>query len=118
MKENNVVKEKSYAFALQIIKAYKLLIQEHKEFVLSKQVLRSGTAIGTLVWEFVHTKSKADFINKINISLKEANETEYWLMLLKDSEYIDEKAFDSIHKDCDELIRLLVSIFKPSKEIK
>jgi len=118
MKENNVVKEKSYAFALRIIKAYRHLIQEHKEFVLSKQVLRSGTAIGALVWESVHAQSKADFISKINISLKEANETGYWLMLLKDSEYIDEKTFASIHKDCDELIRLLASILKTSKGIK
>ena len=115
MKENNIIKEKSYAFALRIVKAYKYLTQEQREFILSKQVLRSGTAIGALVWESVHAQSKADFINKINISLKEANETEYWLMLLKDSEYMDEKIFASIHKDCDELIRLLVSILKTSK---
>jgi len=115
MKENNIIKDKSYSFALRIIKAYKYLTQEQREFVLSKQVLRSGTAIGALVWESVHAQSKADFINKINISLKEANETEYWLMLLKDSEYMDEKTFISIHKDCDELIRLLVSILKTSK---
>ena len=115
MKENNIVKDKSYAFALRIVKAYKYLTQEQKEFILSKQVLRSGTAIGALIWESVHAQSKADFINKINISLKEANETEYWLMLLKDSEYLDEKTFASIHKDCDELIRLLVSILKSSK---
>jgi four helix bundle protein len=116
MKENNIIKEKSYAFALRIIKTYKYLTQEKREFVLSKQILRSGTAIGALVWESVHAQSKADFINKINISLKEANETEYWLMLLKDSEYMDEKTFVSIHKECNELIRLLASILKTSKE--
>jgi four helix bundle protein len=118
MKEGNVVKEKSYAFALRIIKAYKYLLQEHREFVLSKQVLRSSTAIGALIWESEHAQSKADFINKMNIALKEANETEYWLMLLKDSDYLDDKTFTSIHKDCDELIRLLVSIVKTSKSKK
>jgi len=118
MKEKNVVREKSYAFALRIIKAYKYLSQEHREFVLSKQVLRSGTSIGALVKESEHAQSRADFINKLNIALKEANETEYWLMLLKDSEYLDEKTFTSIHKDCDELISLLVSIVKTSKTKK
>ncbi|MDR0537416.1 MAG: four helix bundle protein [Tannerellaceae bacterium] len=112
----SIVENKAYAFALRIIKAYKYLSQEQREFILSKQVLRSGTAIGALTREAEHAQSKADFINKMNIALKEANETEYWLMLLKDSEYIDEKTFISIHKDCDELIRLLVSIVKTSKE--
>ena len=114
MKEN-VIQQKSYVFALRMINAYKYLTQEQREFVLSKQVLRSGTSIGALVKEAEHAQSSADFIHKMNIALKEANETEYWLMLLKDSEYIDEKVFSSIHKDCDELIRLLVSIVKSSK---
>jgi four helix bundle protein len=115
MKEN-VVRSKSYAFALRMIKAYKYLKQEQREFVLSKQALRSGTAIGALIREAEHAQSQADFINKLSIALKEANETAYWLMLLKDSDYLDEKTFTSIHKDCDELIRLLVSIIKTSKE--
>jgi len=115
MKENNIVKEKSYAFALRMIKAYKFLSEDKREFVLSKQMLRSGTAIGALIREAEHAQSRADFIHKMNISLKEANETEYWIMLLKDSEYIDEKSFESLHKDCDELIRLLVSIVKTTK---
>ena len=115
MKEN-VVKDKSYLFALRMIKAYKYLAQEQREFVLSKQALRSGTSIGALVREAEHAQSEADFLNKMNIALKEANETEYWLMLLKESDYIDEKTFSSIHKDCDELIRLLVSIVKSSKD--
>ena len=118
MKEKNVVREKSYAFALRIIKAYKYLSQEHREFVLSKQVLRSGTAVGALVWESEHAQSRADFINKLNIALKEANETEYWLMLLKDSDYLDEKTFTSIHKDSIELIKLLASIVKTTKTSK
>ena len=115
MKNNNIVKEKSYRFALRVIKAYKFLSDEKREFVLSKQMLRSGTAIGALIREAEQAQSRADFVHKMNISLKEANETAYWLMLLKDSEYIDEESFMSIHKDCDELIRLLVSIVKTTK---
>ena len=107
---------KSYAFALRIIKLYKYLITEQKEYVLSKQVLRSGTAIGALVKEAEHAQSKADFLNKMNIALKEANETEYWLMLLKDSEYIDEKSFKSMQEESVELLKLLASIVKTTKE--
>jgi four helix bundle protein len=115
-KKENIVMNKSYAFALRIIKLYKHLITEQKEYVLSKQVLRSGTAIGALVKEAEHAQSKADFINKMNIALKEANETEYWLMLLKDSDYLDEKSFTSIHLDSSEMIKLLASIVKTSKQ--
>ena len=114
--KSNVIKDKSYAFALRAIKAYKFLSEKKREFVLSKQMLRSGTAIGALVREAEHAQSDADFINKMNIALKEANETEYWLMLLKDSDYIDEKSFTSIQKDCVEVIKLLISIVKTSKE--
>jgi four helix bundle protein len=114
--KDNIVKEKSYCFALRVIKAYKYLNKEQREFVLSKQLLRSGTAIGALVREAEQAQSKADFLSKMNIALKEANETEYWLMLLKDSDYIDEKSFWSIHQDCGELIRLLISIVKTTKE--
>ena len=84
--------------------------------MLSKQILRSGTSVGALIKEAEHAQSKADFLNKMNIALKEANETEYWLMLLKDSEYIDRKSYDSIYPDCVELIKLLVSIVKSTKE--
>ena len=115
-KKENIVMNKSYAFALRIIKLYKHLIAFQKEYVLSKQVLRSGTSIGALVKEAEHAQSKADFINKMNVALKEANETEYWLMLLKDSEYLDEKSFVSIHADSFELIKLLASIVKTSKQ--
>jgi len=111
----SVVREKSYAFALRIIKVYKYLSKEQREFVLSKQVLRSGTAIGALIKEAEHAQSKADFINKMNIALKEANETEYWIMLLKDSDYMDTKSYNSLHEDCSELIRMLASIVKTSK---
>jgi four helix bundle protein len=113
--EENTVKFKSYAFALRIIKAYKFLSSEQREFVLSKQLLRSGTAIGALIREAEHAESKADFIHKMNISLKEANETEYWLMLLHDSDFLDEKVFRSIINDCRELIKMLISIIKTTK---
>ena len=114
--KDNIIKDKSYGFALRVIKAYKFLSDEKREFVLSKQMLRSGTAIGALVREAEQAQSKADFVSKMNIALKEANETEYWLMLLKDSDYIDEKSFKSIHQDCAEVIKLLISIVRTTKE--
>ena len=94
---------------------YKFLIAEHKEFVLSKQILKSGNAVGALVKEAEHAQSKPDFLNKMNVALKEANETQYWLMLLKDSSYIDAKSFHSIHEENIELIKILASIVKTSK---
>jgi four helix bundle protein len=116
--EKNTVKFKSYAFALRIIGAYKFLSSEQREFVLSKQLLRSGTAIGAIIREAEHAESKANFIHKMSISLKEANETEYWLMLLHDSEFLDDKSFKSILYDCQELIKMLISIIKTSKASK
>ncbi|MDR2938569.1 MAG: four helix bundle protein [Prevotellaceae bacterium] len=112
---DNILAPKSYKFALRVVALYKWLCAEKKEFVLSKQILRSGTAVGALVREAEHTQSKADFLNKMNISLKEANEAEYWLMLLKDSDFLSKEEFQSVHTDCDELIRLLVSIVKTTK---
>jgi four helix bundle protein len=113
---SNPISTKSYSFALRCINLYKFLTGEKKEFILSKQVIRSGTAIGALVSEAEHAQSTPDFINKMNIALKEANETRYWLMLLKDSLYITEKEFNSLLSDSEELIRLLASIVKTSKE--
>lgn len=113
MKEN-VVKDKSYSFAIQVIELYKILI-EKKEFVLSKQLLRSGTAVGALIQEAEHAESKKDFIHKLSISLKEANETTYWLNLLFDTKYINKAEFDKIHNLNIELVRLLVTIIKSSK---
>jgi len=112
----NILRDKSYAFALRIVKAYKFLSQEQREFVLSKQMLRSGTSIGAMVREAEHAQSSADFVSKLSIALKEANETEYWLMLLKDSEYIGEDAFNSTLRDCQELLRLLISSIKTAKQ--
>lgn len=111
----NVVKNKSFAFALRIVNLAKFLQVEKKEFVLSKQVLRSGTAIGALVREAEHAQSKADFISKMSIALKEANETDYWIELLYQSTIITEDSYESIHPDIQELLKLLVSIVKTSK---
>ena len=115
MKQGNIIKEKSYSFAIRIVKLYKFLSEEKKEYTLSKQILKSGTAIGALIRESEHGESKLDFIHKLAIALKEANETEYWLNILKDVGYIDDRMFSSINKDCIELIKLLTSIIKTSK---
>jgi len=111
----NGVKEKSYIFAIRIVKLYKFLSAEKREFVLSKQLLRSGTAIGALVKEAEHAQSKPDFLNKMNIALKEANETEYWLVLLKDTDYLSQEEFNSINKDSAEILKLLISIVRTTK---
>jgi len=169
MPKNNIIKDKSYVFALRVIKVYKFMAllnkyrcdvilynfwiasflamtlqrmavrpceersnpekktklyiisnakfisEEKREFVLSKQMLRSGTAIGALIREAEYAQSRADFSHKMNIALKEANETEYRLMLLKDCNYIIKKSFESIYQDCAELIKLLISIVKTTK---
>ena len=114
--KNNIILEKSKAFAIRIVKMYKWLSNEQKEFILSKQCLRSGTSIGANINEGTMAASKADFINKLRISLKEANETKYWLELLHETDYLSDEMYDSIHPDCLELIKLLVSIIKTSKQ--
>ena len=115
MKEN-VIKNKSFAFALRIIKMYQFLCEQRKEFVMSKQLLRSGTAVGALVREAEQAESAMDFVHKMAIALKEANETEYWVELLFHSNYIDETAFNSIKLDVTELLKLLISIIKTTKQ--
>jgi len=112
----SVLKIKSYKFAIRVVKLYQFLIKEKKEFVLSKQILRAGTAIGALIREAEFGQSKADFINKMSIALKEANETIYWLEILKDTDYINEKLFQSLYADCEELIKMLVATIKTSKK--
>jgi four helix bundle protein len=112
MKTENVVVDKSKAFALRIIKLFKYLVDDKKEYILSKQILRSGTSIGANVKEAVRGQSKADFYAKMNISLKEASETEYWLELLHESDYISDASFESIYTDCQELLKILMSISK------
>ena len=116
MKTDNVVKDKSMAFSLRVIKASRFLTEERNEHILSKQLLRSGTAIGALIREAEFAESKKDFVHKLTIALKETNETEYWLILLKESDYISSEPFDSIIMDCRELMKLLISIIKSSKQ--
>ena len=111
----NVVMEKSFDFALRIVKSYKFLCMEKKEFVLSKQLLRSGTAIGALIKEAEHAQSKTDFINKMNIALKEANETEYWLELLYETNYLTDEEFRNVKNKNIEILKLLTSIINTSK---
>ncbi|HKJ33785.1 MAG TPA: four helix bundle protein [Balneolales bacterium] len=114
MKEN-IILNKSYDFAIRVIRMYQHLTKGKKEFVLSKQVLRSGTSIGANVEEAIGGSSKKDFLNKMKIAYKEARETSYWLRLLKDTDFINQKAFDSIHNDCEELLKLLYTIIKSTK---
>ena len=115
MDKENVIVEKSKAFALRVIKLYQYLCAERQEYVLSKQILRSGTSIGANVKEATRGQSKADFYAKMNIALKEASETEYWLELLYETDYLDPKQFQSIHTDCQELLKILMAITKSQK---
>ena len=112
---DSLLHSKSYIFALRIIRMTKFLRENKQEFILSKQILRSSTAIGALVRESEFPQSRPDFINKLSVALKEANETDYWLNLLKDSDYIANNSFDSIDSDCGELIALLISSIKTVK---
>ena len=114
--KNNIIKDKSFNFALRIVKLYKHLTKEKKEYVLSKQLLRSGTSIGAMVREAEQAESKADFIHKLSVALKEANESEYWIELLHQSEYIDNLGFQSISSDLKEILKLLTSIVKTAKK--
>ena len=113
--DKSIVADKSYAFALLIISVYKELKNEN-EFVLSKQILRSGTSIGANVNEAISAISKRDFVFKSGISLKEARETKYWLNLLKDSDFISQETFNKSNRDCEELIKILSSIILTTKQ--
>ena len=116
MNSESIVKDKSYQFAIRIVNAYKYLISSQKEFVLSKQMLRSGTAVGALIREGIHAQSRPDFLNKMNIALKEAYETEYWISLLHDTGFFSVDLYESIHEDSVELVKLLTSIVKTMKD--
>ena len=115
MKES-IVGEKSFDFAVRIIKLYKYLNDDKKEYVLSKQLLRSGTSIGANIQEGLQGQSKKDFLMKMNISLKEASETKYWLRLLKATDYLTEKEQKSIFEDCIELEKILTAIVKTTSD--
>ncbi len=118
MIQNNISVEKSFSFAVRIVNLYKHLTSEHKEYVLSKQLLRSGTSIGANVAEAQKGQSKADFIAKMSIALKEANETHYWLKLLYKTDYLNKSQYDSINTDINELISILTAICKTSNSNK
>ena len=105
MSRDNIVRDKSYAFAIRIVNAYKFL----------GQTQRCGTSIGALIREAEHAQSEADFLNKMNIALKEANETLYWISLLKDTGYLDEAIYQSMNNDCTEIVAILASIVKSTK---
>ncbi len=115
MKENNVIQEKSFHFAERIVNLYRHLTVKEKEYVISKQVLRSGTSIGANVEESIGSTSIKDFQNKLSIAYKEARETRYWLKLLFSGKYINEKLFSSFINDVDELCKILGSIIKTLK---
>ena len=115
-RDEDPLREKSYAFAIQIVKLARSIQKDDKEFVLSRQVLRSGTAIGALIREAEFGQSRADFANKMAIALKEANETEYWLCLLKDTKLISGEEFSDLHPVCRELVAMLVGTVKTTKQ--
>jgi four helix bundle protein len=115
MKTANAIKEKSYAFAIRIVNVYRYLTKEKQEFVLSKQVLRSGTSIGANVEEGLGGQSEKDFYAKLNIAYKEARETHYWLRLLRDTNYLTAKEAKALLEDCNEILRIIVAIIKTMK---
>jgi four helix bundle protein len=115
MKES-ILKQKSFKFAVRIVNLYKHLYDKKREFVLSKQVLRSGTSVGAMVREAEHSESKADFVHKMAIAQKEINETLYWLELLSETEYITTTEFESINTDAVEIIKMLTSSIKTAKQ--
>jgi four helix bundle protein len=115
MKESNI-RNKSFAFAIRIVKLYQYLCEQKKEFVLSKQLLRSGTSVGAMVRESEHAETKKDFVHKMAIAQKEINETIYWLELLAATDYLATKEFESINADAVELIKILTTIIKNAKQ--
>ncbi|BBE16601.1 hypothetical protein AQPE_0741 [Aquipluma nitroreducens] len=114
--KKSIIKDKSFAFAVRAIRLFQYLTEIKKEYVLSKQLLRSGTAIGALVREAQNAESTKDFIHKLGIAQKECDETIYWLELLKETEYINDKEFESINNEANELLKMLRSAIITSKK--
>ena len=112
----SIIKDKSFAFAVRIVRLYKHLCENKKEFVLSKQLLRSGTAVGALVREAQNAESQKDFIHKLGIAQKECDETTYWLELLKETDYLTDKEFESINSEATELLKMIRSAIITSKK--
>jgi len=111
----NVVKNKSFAFAVRVVRLYQFLCEHKREFVLSKQLLRSGTSVGAMIREAEHAETKNDFKHKMGIAQKEINETIYWLELLKETDYLSIEQFENIHSDAIEIIKLVTAILKSTK---
>ena len=115
MKEN-ILKDKSFHFAVRMVRLYTYLKKQHGEYILSQQLIRSGTAVGAMIREAEHAESLKDFIHKLSIALKEANESKYWLDLFSATGLITKKMFDSLNTDCEELLKLLTASVKTSKQ--
>ena len=116
MVENNILAEKAISFAIRIVKCYEYLVSEKKELVMSKQLLRSGTSIGANIHECIHAESRADFVSKLSIALKEASETSYWLTILYKTDYLNKTLYASLKVDVDEIIRIIISSIKTTKK--
>jgi len=113
----NIVKNKSFVFAVRVVKLYQYLCEQKKEFVMSKQLLRSGTSVGAMIREAEHAETKNDFKHKMGIAQKEINETIYWLELLQETDYLTQEQFESISNDAVEIIKLITAILKSAKNI-
>ena len=113
--KQNILKNKSFLFAVRMVNLYKYLKKEHGEYIISQQLIRSGTSIGALIREAEHAESTKDFVHKLNIGLKEANESKYWLDLLVATEFLTTKMYNSLNKDCEELLKMLISSVKTNK---
>jgi four helix bundle protein len=118
MKKDNVIQIKSYDFAVRVVKLYKHLSKEKKEFILSKQLLRSGTSIGANVEEAIGGQSRKDFFAKLTIAYKEARESHYWIRLLKDTDFLSDKESESLLKDIEEILKIIGSIQKTIRNTK
>ena len=113
---SNIIHDKTFSFAVKVVKLVTHLQKSRKEFVLSEQLLKSGTAAGALVREAEHAQSRKDFINKMSIGLKEINETNYWLKLMKETKIINEQEYNFLHPDCLSILRIMAKIVKTSKQ--
>ena len=116
MREDNVVAQKSMELAVRVVKLYGYLCEEKREYVMSKQLLRSGTSVGANIREAIYGESRKDFLHKMSIALKEASETEYWLELLNKTEYLTNEQYQSIQGDCKEVAKLLTAITRSAKK--
>jgi len=114
--KGNIVKDKSFAFAIRVVKLFQFLTERKKEFTLSKQLLRSGTSVGAMLRESEYAESKADFVHKLAIAQKEINESLYWIELLYETQYVNKTEFESIYSDALELIKIITTIIKSTKQ--